>query len=231
MCVIKYHVATVECAAFSHFSTHTQSRELTVPDQPAVADWRSSAHNKRAAQVCKESPFVKILNLISPPNGFIPHSFDPSLARIHLLTTPSCKFPTDLPKSPNLIRWAFGETGETEIEGRRRKRGWKNPSLPSRTNLAEIQKRKSFPHFTGRQQTARGKRERPVPTAQSFKTNETLCVSRADGGPAQIRHVHHGLRALSLRLWHRSCVEQNWVISASLSPLPPAPALQGTECL
>lgn len=85
------------------------------------------------------------------------------------------------------------EDGETEIGTERKREG---KTHPSQKNLDSIQRQKSFPHFTAdnRQREERG---RPVPTAQSFKTNETLCVSRVDRGPAQTRHVHHSLHGLS----------------------------------
>lgn len=78
---------------------------------------------------------------------------------------------------------------------------------PSQKNLAEVQWQKSFPHFTA-DNRQREERERPVPTAQSFKTNETLCVSRVDRGPAQTRHVHRSLHGLSASgtsaVWNRT---------------------------
>lgn len=115
-----------------------------------------------------------------------------------------CNLPNDLTKITQ-SRWVKElKNGETQIE-RERQREWKTHH--SQKNLDAVQRQKSFPHFTAdnRQREERG---RPVPTAQSFKTNETLCVSRVDRGPAQTRHVHRSLHSLSASgtsaVWNRT---------------------------
>lgn len=129
------------------------------------------------------------------------HLFIPSLHHLSKHHSLVRKLPTDSSKSPNHIRWRIGRWRNRD-SNREKERG-KN----FQKNLAEIQKQKSFPHFTAdnRQGEERG---RPVPTAQSFKTNETLCVSRVDRGPAQTRHVHHSLHGLSASgtstVWNRT---------------------------
>lgn len=109
------------------------------------------------------------------------------------------------------------EDGEAEI-GTGGKSNARKPSLPKESDghpAAEI-----ISTFHQRQQTAKRKSQGPAPAAQSFKTNETLCISRVDPGPAQTHHVHRR-PPRTFRLWHQLSVKQNWVIALFSFSLPP----------
>lgn len=151
----------------------------------------------------------------------------PLLACIYPLTstslqTPplSCKCPMDLTKiteSCHVKDWNMGKQIGTE-----RKRGENSQKI-----LAEIQRQKSFPHFVAdnRQQEERG---RPVPTVESFKTNETLCVSHV--GLAQPRPVTCTTAStVSLPLAPVLCETELGHLSFSFA-LPPTQALLESEC-
>lgn len=115
----------------------------------------------------------------------------------------SWKLPADLTKSQSFIRWKILEDGKTLMAEKKDKEKHISPQ----NDLATIQRQKSFPHFRARSRQQEG-RGRPAPTAQSFKTNETLCVSRVDRGPAQARYVHHSLHGLCASgtgpVWNRT---------------------------
>lgn len=156
----------------------------------------------------------------------------PLLACIYPLTstslqTPllSCKRPMDLTEiteSCHVKDWKMGKQIGAEGEREREEK-----THPSQKILAEIQRQKSFPHFVAdnRQQEERG---RPVPTAQSFKTNETLCVSHV--GRAQPRPVTCTTAStVSLPLAPAPCETELGHLSFSFA-LPPTQALLESEC-
>lgn len=124
----------------------------------------------------------------------------------------SWKLPTDLTKSLSFIRWKIWKMVKPDRGKERQEKTHK-----SQNNLAMIQQQKSFPHFRAhsRQQE---ERRRPAPTVESFKTNETLCVSRVDPGPAQTHHVHHSLDVLcasgTSAVWNRT--GSSLILSSSL---------------
>lgn len=151
---------------------------------------------------------------ISPPfkSGLIQIPLIALLACVYHLTSSSLKNATpQLQTPPRLHRnhWILSdeglEDGETEIGTGGTRDG---KTHPSQKNMTELQQQKSFPHFTGDNRQRKERRASAVPTAQTFLTNETLCVSRVDRGPAQTHHVHRSLHGLAASgtstMWNRT---------------------------